>query len=679
MSNRFVQTHLRRIPQFEHLNAGQMAWLASIVQPLEFTPGQDVVRQGQPMQGAFVFVDGGAIVLRRDATGVERQIGTLVDGGLLDVDALQSSDTEAVTVRVTVSSVVLFLPSQRFQALLAAQPDLRTALQGPPRPETLPQMPSRPAPGGASTGAMPIPMPTRPVNLPQEPPQPDYLPTRPGSIPEPPPGNIQASRPVTMPTQPVTKPQPTQPAPALQGFQRPAEVPHSPGGLTTQPTPAPPPHPGQFLNAPRQTQGMLPATMTLPSASRRSQFPGQRNNETVLLLSRRHWWAFMRHLWLPLVASVVLLLVSTFFLTSTPPLALGLSGLAVVIPGLLGLYLYFEWLNDSIVVTDDRVVRIERVLLRFSTNISEVPLASIHEVSSDLPSGDPFARLFHYGTISIRTAGDAGNILLHMIPEPEQMQQVIFNNRNRKTQVIEAEQMAEIQGDIGKVLRGEQIATGEHPALQASGAQGYNPNHVFSLHMKFTYSTGETVYRKHVMVLLSRLLVPLFFFLAALTTVGLALFYPPVSAFGLPAISASGLLVVVGGLWMYWVDWDWRNDIYVVGDDRITLIRKRPLWLQNQNEQFLLSQVDNVISDTQGLLNSLLDYGDVKVSLVGSDINQAKILESVHQPQEVQAEISRRQAHAKIRVQYGDNDRQRKVIADYIAAYHEIVAKSGKP
>ena len=120
------------------------------------------------------------------------------------------------------------------------------------------------------------------------------------------------------------------------------------------------------------------------------------------------------------------------------------------------------------------------------------------------------------------------------------------------------------------------------------------------------------------------------------------------------------LLLILGAVWFYAADWDWRNDLFIIGSETITLIRQRPLWLQNEVERIRIAQIDNVKSEVYGLINNLLNRGNVRISLIGSDLKDAKVMDSIYDPQEVQAEISRRQAAIKSERQRADVDQQRR-------------------
>ncbi|HRF98525.1 MAG TPA: hypothetical protein PLZ51_25130, partial [Aggregatilineales bacterium] len=102
------------------------------------------------------------------------------------------------------------------------------------------------------------------------------------------------------------------------------------------------------------------------------------------------------------------------------------------------------------------------------------------------------------------------------------------------------------------------------------------------------------------------------------------------------------------------------------------LIRKRPLWLQNKDDQILMESIDNVTSEKGGLLQSLLNYGNVKISLIGGDRGDAKRLLSVPNPQAIQAEITRRQERRRNSERDNAEKRRKQEIAEYLAVYDEM-------
>jgi hypothetical protein len=331
--------------------------------------------------------------------------------------------------------------------------------------------------------------------------------------------------------------------------------------------------------------------------------------------------------------------------------------LAIIVPGLMMLYFYLEWHNDHIIITNQRLIHIEQTIHTMRTHISEVNMDSIHQVNADIVTSDLFSRVFGYGTVSLRTAGEAGNIYLTAIPDPEGIQDLVLQNRTRRGQEEQQDHRQEIRAEIDKVLSGQ------------SGTTPY-PEQT---------TPPETVYRKHPMVWIRNLFLPILLMGFSLVFLVLTLTVSALDGLGLLGPLIAVVLFMVGGIGVYWAYWDWRNDIYIVGEDIIRLIHRRPLFLQNEDDQLLLESVDNVVSERKGLFQSLLDYGNVRISLIGGDVGDAKTFSGIPHPQAVQEEITRRQSRMRNR-EKEEAERQRKgEIAEYLKVYHETVGGGQQP
>ena len=549
MPERFVQSHIRKLPLFQRLTPGQLAEIANAFQVLRFEPGETVFQQGQPSQGMFVFVSGRGVLAQVGSDGVERPVGAVGENEQVNETALFVDGLENASLRVAEPSIVLFLSRHRLAQVMAHHPDIAATLQG------------------------------------------------------------QGSR---------------------------------------------------FPDTPRRL------------------FQGQREDETIIARLRYHWWSMGRRVWLALILAFVSLALGVA--SQSAALALGMMGLAVIIFGGFILYAYFEWRNDYIIVTDQRVVRVEDTILTFQNVISEIPIGNILEVNTVISPTDPFARIFNYGTVTIRTAGEAGIMKLDFMPRPFELQTMIFQSRDRYREMQAARTRTSIRAELDRSLGQPTgaFAAGSSQPTSATPRQQQNPSLlalILPLQMKFTNAQGETVYRKHWTSWLRHVFLPGLMILAGVILFVVA-FLRPDALPGLGAITLplAFFVMLVGGIWFYIADWDWRNDMYIVGDETITLIHKRPLWLQNQVDKILVSQVDNVESVVSGLFSSLFNVGDVVISLVGAAESSTKVFRSVSNPREVQAEISRRQARARMLREEAEANRQRQLIAEYLSVYHENIA-----
>lgn len=190
------------------------------------------------------------------------------------------------------------------------------------------------------------------------------------------------------------------------------------------------------------------------------QFHNQRENENTILKTRRHIGAFLTKA----VGIGVIILVVWFVSATLAGLIAGFPMLLIALPatvilGLLIGYYYIEWSNDELIITDRRVINIQRTILNFQTHVNEIPLDAIHEVNVALPPiTDVVGRFLGYGSIIIKTSGDANNIRLDEIPTPKNVQQAIFTNRQNYQQAQLEENRNAMRGELAKVIGGTPTA-----------------------------------------------------------------------------------------------------------------------------------------------------------------------------------------------------------------------------
>lgn len=403
------------------------------------------------------------------------------------------------------------------------------------------------------------------------------------------------------------------------------------------------------------------------------QFKGQRENEKVLLLTRRHWWAYMRWMWVP-----VALMVGLWILAGVlPDLSIILLPLSLIVGVGAGIMLYLEWANDSVIITTQRIIRIVRTILTFSEVRDEVAISSVQEANADIPGMDPFALLFRYGIVEIRTAGREGNFTLDFMPEPDSVQELIMDDLQYHVQTKDSREQEAMRAELERWLNPNQAQSSTDQSSKKKHQEvDWTPDRgpLSPFQSRFPVVGGGVVFRTHWFIWLRRVFLPLLVMLGALTFMALIMFVSVLQALGIIGWIGALLAFILGALWFYYVDWDWRNDYYLVTDSSITIVHQRPLWLQNETDQVLLRQVDNVVSETSGIWQRLFNYGNVKIALVGGD--EHKLFRSVPHPREIQSEISRRQSAIKQREQQQNQDQQREVIADYLRLYHETYGQT---
>ncbi len=406
-------------------------------------------------------------------------------------------------------------------------------------------------------------------------------------------------------------------------------------------------------------------------AAEAAVFRGQRRGERVLTLRRRHPWAWGHKAFWPVLLALLLLIAAS--LADHVALTLALAGAGLLVPALWLLYLVAEWHNDHLIITDQRVIRREKTILAFEETLAELPLESVHEVTFDIPKRDTFARVFGYGTVFIRTAGDSGNMTLPMTTDPAGLQQLLLRNRLEFQRRLEERAQASIDADVEALLQGGPLSSVPPPPGFASHM---TPG---LLSTRFSDPQGNIVYRKHLSVWLAHIFLPLVVLLGAAALLFVQLLPDVASDFGLPGLLASGSGIIAGLLWLYWSDWDWRNDMLFIGQTTLRIIHRRPMWLQDQNEQFLLIQVDSVTINRNGPLNMLMNRGDLLISLIGDDQGSERNFSGVGRPLTVQDEISGQRAAVLARREESEALRRREEFATWIDAWQTRQQRQARP
>lgn len=157
-------------------------------------------------------------------------------------------------------------------------------------------------------------------------------------------------------------------------------------------------------------------------------FDGKKENEKILVFTRRHWF-------------VLLGTVITGFLASVLPLLLVVLGARILIQYNLSsiftltwvIYLMIIWFYvfykltmyalDSWIVTDERILDISQIAL-FRRKVSELHLTSIEDTSVHT---DGFIQSYlNFGDVEIQTAGVAQRFLFDDVPKPLEIKDTIM-------------------------------------------------------------------------------------------------------------------------------------------------------------------------------------------------------------------------------------------------------------
>ncbi len=85
---------------------------------------------------------------------------------------------------------------------------------------------------------------------------------------------------------------------------------------------------------------------------------------------------------------------------------------------------YSNWRNDVYILEPARLTDLARLPFGLFEDRREAPLGVIQNVSATAPN--LIARIFGYGDVMVETAGTAGDLTFKHVPDPDQIQRIIF-------------------------------------------------------------------------------------------------------------------------------------------------------------------------------------------------------------------------------------------------------------
>jgi CRP-like cAMP-binding protein len=414
--------------------------------------------------------------------------------------------------------------------------------------------------------------------------------------------------------------------------------------------------------------------------ARTMRFKWLRPDEVVYFLARKHSFFLMQ----ALVAPVLALLIPAFLFiwgalaNSAAAASFGVLTLLLVLGWIA--WNYIDWGNDYYVVTNERVVWLEKVIGLYDSR-NEAPLTQILSVGVET---DLFGRTLDYGNVLVRTF--VGAIPFRHVLHPHQAAHMVEEYWHRTQQVSEqAEQEAfkdALRERLGLLKPAQEE---EAPPKEEKKVVAKRPNafKLFIINLfKQRIEEGDTVtYRKHWFVLLRQVFFPSIILLGL---VGLWLmrflklvFNPDVGLIQTMADGSRGvdtiivslplLMIPIIGWWIYQYI-DWTNDIFQVTGDQILDIDRKPFGTEERRA----APLDNILGtryERIGFLGYIVNFGTVYI-----DIGSAQFaFEDVLDPAIVQSDIDRRRLKRIAARKAAEKTEERNRMADWIASYHQNV------
>jgi Cyclic nucleotide-binding domain len=406
------------------------------------------------------------------------------------------------------------------------------------------------------------------------------------------------------------------------------------------------------------------------------QFKWLAPDEVIYFLARKHPVVLYRNLVLPILSFLVPIFLFYAWFAIAKFLIVAFAGiLSFVAIVLWMIWLWIDWGNDYYIMTNRRVVWLEKVVGIYDSRL-ESPLSTILSVGVET---DALGRALDFGNLSVRTF--VGKIPFNHVSHPDQAQRMIeeYWNRSREQAVgMEKEAMKNaIRRRLGIPLPPPPKAVPPKPADFPRKRGTLNLLRLLGANsLKLRYEQGETViYRKHWFVLFKQAWIPI---LSSLGVIVLFLYRLFQLAFspekfisfenGLTVDAWAGVLVIAFFPLLLWVIYevaDWSNDKFEVNNDQIVDLDKKPFGTESRNA----AQLENILSTEYkriGILGEIFNYGTVYIAVGGTKL----AFEDVIDPAAVQSDINRRRAARIEKKNQASVAAERERMAEWLATYH---------
>ena len=414
--------------------------------------------------------------------------------------------------------------------------------------------------------------------------------------------------------------------------------------------------------------------------ARSLRFKWLRPDEVIYFLARKHPLVLYQTLALPVAALIVpsLLFYAFFFITDLLLVMFAAAGSLIAI-ALWTAWLVIDWGNDYYIVTNQRVVWLEKVVGVYDSR-QETSLGMVVSVGVEV---NQFGRWLDYGNVIVRTY--VGKIPFNYVDHPAQAAKMIEEYWNRTKEQAQSLEKDALKNAIRKKLN-LPLPPQPKPDSAPPPAPPPQPPQRGTLAilkflgantLKLRFEQGDTViYRKHWVVLVQQAWIPL---LAGLGTLLLFLYrlfqlvFLPDEVFislagGLSVDAWAGAFFIAFfpfALWLLYEVTDWSNDKFEVTPEQIIDVDRKPFGTETRNA----AQLENILGTNYeriGLLGNLFNYGTVYITVGGSKL----AFEDVMNPAEVQSDIDRRRMIRQQKKSEASVNAERERMAEWLATYH---------
>jgi len=422
--------------------------------------------------------------------------------------------------------------------------------------------------------------------------------------------------------------------------------------------------------------------------ARSTNFKWLGKNEVIYFIARRHKLRLFQALIAPTFSMIgaLLLILLGVTVSSFIPLAIGVT-LVVVVLG-WGIWNAIDWSNDYYIVTNQRVIWLEKVIGLHDSR-EEAPLGTILSVGVET---DYLGRILDFGNVIVRTF--VGKLEFDHVDHPVQAADMIREYWERTKAITTRTQMDVMKDTIKQKLG---VPLDKRKQVELSPVIPVDEEKIVKTPLWLlalqnfvqlrVEDGGKIIYHKHWIILIRQAWRPV-----GLALMGLVFFFwrivliassPELSFIRTNAAGKYSpdtltvmvpLLMLPVGFWLWYEYTDWRNDTFMVTNDEIFDIDRKPFGTEEKRS----AQIENILSTSYkrlGFIAYMFNYGTVYITVGGTQM----AFEDVMDPAAVQADINRRRATRIVTKNENAGKEDRERFATWIAAYHQNINEFNKP
>ncbi len=418
------------------------------------------------------------------------------------------------------------------------------------------------------------------------------------------------------------------------------------------------------------------APETVATMHRTSKYEWLEPGERVEIERKRHWWFFGKRMWFPIVLAGGFALLLAGFANLAPP---GLLWLWPVFCVPYVAWHFIDWQNDYFVVTDRHVVHRERVIF-VKDQKNQMPLEKVDSIK--VKQTGPIEFLFNLGTVTLQGPNQS-EVIFDLMHEPQALKNAISAEQERVRAANHVTELSVIRGDVRVAM---EIAPRPAPivvqptlpksALQRTkeylGSNASTFRSTFAPKSRVELNQGkQIIFRRHWLDLLDTVWLPGAIFAAISVLAGfiIAWRFDQILSVSWNVICLPvALLWFLAFAWLFYHYEDWRNDQYILDEDKLVDLDRKPFGGETQRNEVPYDRITTVNADIKGITNTMFNVGDVVIAKTGGD---KLVFERVHDPKSVQQDIFKRIEASAEKKRAREKEQRRKELTDWIGIYDE--------